>query len=105
MRALLHTVTDQKQAWGADVMDVAAHPDEPTTRIICVWLNIAFHSIHPTSGKSEVVINADEHAMNANVSGSRDHMKLQIVFHRQPVFPRATGNGLPKFMQWRLYLP
>jgi len=104
VRTLLHTVTDQKQARSADVMDVAAHPDEPTKRIICVWQNIAFHSIHPTSSKSEVVFNADEHAMNASVAGSRDHMKLQIVFHQQSVFPRATANGMPQFIQWRLYL-
>jgi hypothetical protein len=66
MRALLHTIRDQKQAWGEDVKDVAPHPEEPTTRSICVRSNIAFDSIHPTSGKSEV-FNADEHAMNASV--------------------------------------
>jgi hypothetical protein len=85
-------------------MDVAAHPDEPTMCSICVWSNIAFHSIHPTSGKSEVVFNADEHTMNVSVSGSKDHMKLQIVFHRQPMFPKATANGMPQFTQWRLHL-
>lgn len=95
MRVLLHTVADQKQAWGADVMDVADHPDEPTMRSICVWSDNAFHSIRPTSGKSEVVFNADEHAMNASVSGRRDHLKLQIVFYRQSVFPRATAKSCP----------
>jgi len=86
------------------VTDVAAHPEEPTMRSICVWSNNAFHSIRPTSGKSEVVFNADEHAMNACVSGRRDHMKLQFVFHRQPVFPRATANGVSQFIQWFLHI-
>ena len=104
MRALLHTVADQKQAWGAAVMDVAAHPGAPTMRSICVWSNIAFHGIHPTSGKSEV-FNGDEHAMNASVSGSRDHMKLQIVFHRQPVFPRAAGKHAPVYAVVSLSFP